>query len=530
MRATTSATRLPGVLAIMVALALAAPGAALASSRQEMILQDDAQLIYAAPSHVSETLRNLKAIGVDRVRVSVVWSLLAPQPDSSKRPKFNATNPAAYPAGVWFRYDFLVRVAEQVGIKIYFQPTAPAPTWATPPRRLAQGYRFSHDPNAKDYGQFVQAIATRYSGHYKAPDVSGKVRALPRVNYWGIWNEPNIGGWMTPQWNTVAGKKVEASPAIYRGMVNAAWSALVNTGHRSDTILIGETAAYGANHKGYGASMDPLIFMRAFYCVGTNYRPLKGTAATEIGCPESGRPGAFARANPALFHATGWAHHPYDFDNAPNIHRGDPNSATLSNLSRIETALDRSQRAYHGRAGKPIYITEWGVQSRGPSPFVKFTQAQQAEYLNEGEYMAWTNPRVPAFAQFLLIDAAPNPHFPVGSKPYWATFQSGLFFYPSDTPKPAFNAFELPIWLPNPRHGSDVRVWAQIRPTDAPRVATLEFKADGSSAWTNLAQLRPTDSEGFLTTHVSLPSAGGLRLAWTGPGNVVLDGRTAQVT
>ncbi len=27
--------------------------------------------------------------------------------------------------------------------------------------------------------------------------------------------------------------------------------------------MIGETAAYGAGHKGYGASMDPLTFVRA---------------------------------------------------------------------------------------------------------------------------------------------------------------------------------------------------------------------------------------------------------------------------
>lgn len=30
-----------------------------------------------------------------------------------------------------------------------------------------------------------------------------------------------------------------------------------------------------------------------------------------------------------------------------------------------------------------------GVQSRGPNPYVAFTQARQAEFPNEGEYMAW---------------------------------------------------------------------------------------------------------------------------------------------
>jgi hypothetical protein len=518
-----------GVLAAILALALAVPGGALASNRQEMILQDDQQLIYAPTDQVGQTLQTLHAMGVDRVRVSVVWSLVAPHPTSGKRPRFDATNPAAYPNGVWFRWDLLDRVARQVGIKLYFQPTAPAPTWATPPRQLPQGYRYSHDPNAKQFGEFVQAVAKRYSGHFVAPNINGGSSALPRVSYWGIWNEPNIGGWMTPQWRTIRGKKVEASPAIYRAMLDAAWRGLVATGHRHDTILIGETAAYGAGHKGYGASMDPLIFTRAFYCVGAKYRPLKGKAATNIGCPRSGSRRAFVRAHPALFDATGWAHHPYDFVNPPSFHRRDPNSATLSNLARIETTLDRAHRAYHQRGGTPIYITEWGIQSRQPSPYVKFSQAQQAEYLNEGEYMAWGKRRVPAFSQFLLVDAGPNAHYPKGSKPYWATFQSGLLFFGSQQPKPAYYAFELPIWLPHPKHGPHVFVWAQIRPLNAPRTATLQFQARGSTTWTNLTTVSSSNPEGFLTTHVSLPSAGGLRMAWTGPGNTVLTSRTAAV-
>jgi hypothetical protein len=519
------------VLAIVVALALAAPAGALASHSQTMTLQDDQQLIYSSQAQVASTLATLKAMGVDRVRVSVVWSLLAPKPASARKPKFNATDPAAYPGGAWARYDVLDALAAQDGLQVYFQPTAPAPTWATPPRQLPQGYRYSHDPNATDYGQFVQAIGKRYNGHTTTTDVTGKPTTLPAVRYWGIWNEPNIGGWMTPQWQTTkGGRKVEASPSIYRRMLDAAWTGLARSGHRQDTIVIGETAAYGAGHKGYGASMDPLIFVRALYCVGTSYRPLRGASATQIGCPKSGSAGSFARAHPALFDAAGWAHHPYDFVNPPTFVRKDPNSASLSSLGRIERALDRSQRAYLKRGGMPIEITEWGVQSRGPSPYVAFSQAQQAEFLNQGEYMAWANPRVPTFAQFLLVDAAPNPNYKKGSKPYWATFQSGLLFYPSQAPKPAYNAFELPLWVPNAHHGSHVLVWGEIRPTNAARVAQLQFEPPGSAVWTTVAAIRPTDAEGFFTTHVSLPSAGGLRLNWTAPNGQPFYSRTAAVS
>jgi hypothetical protein len=469
-------------------------------------------------------------MGVDRVRISVVWRLLAHDSQASKEPKFDATNPSAYPNGVWSRYDFLDRVATQDGLQVYFQPTAPAPNWATPPRKLAQGYRFSHDPNAKEYGQFVQAVGKRYNGSFVSPDINGAPSKLPAVHYWGIWNEPNIGGWMTPQWNTLkGGKKVQASPTIYRGMVDAAWRGLVATGHRHDTIMIGETAAYGAGHKGYGASMDPLTFIRAFYCLGANYTPLKGTAATQIGCPKSGSRTAFVRAHPGLFDEAGWAHHPYDFLHAPDYKRADPDSATLSGISRLEKALDRSARAYHQPAGKPIDITEWGVQSKDPSPFQPFTQAQQAEFINEGEYMAWTNPRVPSFSQFLLYDSGPNTKEPKGSKAYWATFQSGLFEFASRQPKPAFSAFELPLWLPQPKHGPNVYVWGQIRPKTQ-RTAELQFKSRGATSWASIATVRGAGTEGFFTTHVSLPSAGQLRISWLGPGNTPLDSRIATVS
>lgn len=521
-------SRLLGVLATIcaLALALASPGGALASGRQETILQDDSQLLYAQPYQVVQSLATLRAMGVDRVRVSVVWSLLAPDPLSSTRPNFNATDPGAYPAGSWFRYDLIDRVAHRDGLGVYFEPTAPAPYWATPPLKINQGYRWSHDPNAELYGQFVQAVATRYRGNYVP---NGKSSALPRVSYWGIWNEPNIGGWMTPQWRTVHGRKVQASPAIYRRMTNAAWSAFVRTGHRHDTILIGETAAYGSGHKGYGASTDPLTFVRTFYCLSSSFRPLRGRGATAVGCPRSGNRRAFVRANPALFNAAGWAHHPYDFVHPPSFRRPDPDSSTLSGLFRIERALDRSFRAYHRGGGIPIYITEWGIQSRGPNPFVKFSQAQQAKYINEGEYMAWRIRRVRAFAQFLLVDDAPNASHPPGSRAYWSTFDSGLLFYPNGQAKLAYYAFELPIWVPKPRHGRHVYVWAQIRPTSAPRIGSLQFEAKGSRTWKQVAVVRATGAEGYLTTHVPLHSAGGLRLGWTGPGGTVSYGRTAQI-
>ena len=91
------------IAAILAALALLAPGQALASKSQEMILQDDQALVYSCPNDVAAKLTQLKSMGVDRVRVSVVWSLVAPNATADKKPTFNATDPAAYPPGAWYR-------------------------------------------------------------------------------------------------------------------------------------------------------------------------------------------------------------------------------------------------------------------------------------------------------------------------------------------------------------------------------------------------------------------------------------------
>ncbi|MDQ6842325.1 MAG: hypothetical protein M3025_07890, partial [Actinomycetota bacterium] len=65
------------MIAVIAAMAaLLTPSQALASHSQEMILQDDQALVYSSPGQVISTLKNLKRLGVDRVRVSVVWSLI----------------------------------------------------------------------------------------------------------------------------------------------------------------------------------------------------------------------------------------------------------------------------------------------------------------------------------------------------------------------------------------------------------------------------------------------------------------------
>ena len=210
-----------GLVVALCAIIGLMPARALASATQESILMDDDQLIYASPSHVAQVLSQIAALGINRVKVSVVWSLVAPNASSARRPAFDATDPNAYPPGAWDRYDLIVRLARQLGIGVYFQLTAPAPVWAVAHTTPTQGYRWSQKPNPQWFGQFAEAVGRRYSGDFvttvpsteptptvlglplalplsQAP-VAGTPDPLPRVDYWGIWNEPNEGAWLNPQ-------------------------------------------------------------------------------------------------------------------------------------------------------------------------------------------------------------------------------------------------------------------------------------------------------------------------------------------
>src|SRR5207302_8526674 len=55
------------------------------------------------------TLALMRRLGVDRVKVFIPWSAIAPNSASRARPRFNAADPAAYPASAWSSYDTIVR-------------------------------------------------------------------------------------------------------------------------------------------------------------------------------------------------------------------------------------------------------------------------------------------------------------------------------------------------------------------------------------------------------------------------------------
>jgi hypothetical protein len=556
------------------ALALLFPSGALASVSQSSLFQDDDLLIYNTTAGTEQTLQTLASLGVQSIRVSVYWRLVAPDPLSTTRPaNFDASDPAAYPVGSWSRYDQVIEDAQALGIAVNLDITSPAPLWAdqTPDRAdIANTY----DPSGTEFGAFVHAVAERYSGTYIPPpppttpvaaptptpcsgllgcllggnpNGSGTNPApppppvvsttpLPRVSSWSIWNEPNQAGWLTPQWAPdAAGNLVERSPALYRSLVDAGYSSLVATGHGSDTILIGETAPKGLTVKGETRAISPLLFIRDLYCVSSKLQPLTGARASELACPvTAAERSAFPTENPGLFKATGWAHHPYELTFAPTVSVSNPDFVTIANLNRLGDTLDGIERAYHRSRQMPYYLTEFGYMSDPPSP-IGVTLSQQSAYLNQAEFIAYSNPRVRDLSQFLLQD---SPLIPCTrcSDPggYGSSFETGLEFQGGKL-KPSFAAYRMPIFLPSPTigKGAKLRVWGMVRP--APHGAavsvSIQFRAGTSGPFKRIATARTRSHPAYLDTHISLAHSGELRLAWRDPStNVVIYSRDVSAT
>jgi hypothetical protein len=493
------------------------------------MFQDDRLLIDSSTATVTRTLDLLSGLGVDRLRLTILWSSIAPAPLSPTPPAgFAAAQPAAYPSAAWAPYDRVLELARARGMGVDFDLTAPGPVWAMRRGAPVAGQADHYAPSATAFGQFVLAVGRRYSGRYTP---TGAGAPLPRVGFWSVWNEPNQPGWLAPQSVTGAGATTIEAARLYRGYVDAAAAALRRSGHAADTLLVGELAPEGDERPGEAAPVAPIPFLRALYCVGPGYVPLRGAAARALGCP--GSAAGFAAAHPGLFDATGFADHPYSFFLAPATSMSDANFAPLADLDRLQQDLDRIFGAYAVDRRLPIYLTEYGYETNPPNPFRGVSPATQARYLDEAEYLAWLDPRVRALSQFLLRDSAPNGAFRRGSARYWSTFQTGLE-YLDGRPKPALGSYRLPIEIPAPRFapGGAVTVWAMLRlaPNGSAQSAQIQWRPRGGQRFGTLTVAHTDDPSGVLVTRVTPPGSGMIRVAWSGPGGRVVDSRAVSVS
>ena len=115
------------VAAALVACVLAPAAAAHASATQVSIMQDDDQLVYRDDATRDRALDEMKALGVDVVRATVLWRNVAAGVSRNAAARKDLASPRAYGVAVWNRYDNLVRAAQARGLRVYFSVTGPAP-------------------------------------------------------------------------------------------------------------------------------------------------------------------------------------------------------------------------------------------------------------------------------------------------------------------------------------------------------------------------------------------------------------------
>lgn len=495
-----------GIAAVVVAAVLSPASVAAASSRQESVFEDDDLLLYSPADAVDSTMAELRTLGVDRVRLPALWRDLAPD----SRPR-DATDPAAYPADRIAKLDRAINSASAHGLSVLLNIRGGAPAWARgahAPRKIAD--RDAYKPDAKAFGGFVQMLGRRYSGTYVDTDTGPEL--LPRVNAWSLWNEPNWGGLLQPQSERdPRTKRMHTyAPRLYRELYYAGQAGLRASGHAADVILIGETAPLGDKSVGLTHPIYAARFYRDLFCLDARLKPLKGLAARLDGCGDFAKKGALA--------TKGVAHHPYPVLAAPEFKSILPDEIRLADGRRLVRILDAARR-YKRVTGKiPIWYTEFGYQTNPPDPYRGVTPQRQAAWTVRAERLAFSDPRVLAFDQFLLRDTGPQTQYPVSDRRYWSTYQTGLR-YASGEKKPVYDAYRLPLLaLDRIRNGRPLRLWGMVRPgADGVRQSIrIEHRASAKAAWAAIQTLEVRNAKGYFTVHLAHAIPGQYRFVWLG--------------
>jgi hypothetical protein len=323
-----------------------------------------------------------------------------------------------------------------------------------------------------------------------------------QVSLYSIWNEPNHPAFLLPQFNA---NGTPASPRVYRGLFEAAYKGLQAAGIAQPKALMGETAPFGydsVNTHREGAKallhdVAPLAFLRGVLCLNAHYK----------------RSGS-CTALPAY----GYAHHAYTKAAGPAYRPPGADNVTIGVLSRLSRALDLAARAHAIRAGMPIYLTEFGIESF-PGKQNGVPVAQQAEYDAIAEHIAYSNPRVAAFSQYLLRDDPLGGPFANSAIGGYIGFQTGLE-YLSGKRKPLYYGFPVPLVVTKRGHGYSL--WGLVRGATSAAKVTVLVQLKGSHRYRTLKVLR-TNGAGYWALHSSTRGAS-WRVRWRSPAGVKYEG------
>lgn len=456
----------PTLRVAALALALVALAAPAADAARDQFMTFEAPRDLLDPATRPGAMDKIGELGVDRLRVILTWNNVAPSPNARTKPSVDLTDPSVY---AWGEYDALLAAAKERGWEVLLTVSGPVPRWATKSRR-------DHvtKPRPKEFEAFMTAVGRHYAD---------------QVSIWSVWNEPNHPDFLMPQYDK---KKRPASGRIYRKLFLAAWKALRATGNGRDPLLMGETAP-----RGTGKVVAPLAFLRQSLCLDRSYRR-KGRCTN--------------------LPADGYAHHSYSTRQGPFFVPENPDDVTMGVVGRLNRALQLAARAGVVDDGLPIYLDEFGVQSY-PDRLLGVSLRKQPEYYAISEKLAYENPRVASFSQYLLRDDPKDTKGGSGAlaDSAFPGFESGLE-RANGKRKPAYAGFRLPLVVQESGR-TGVRFWGKVRPATGPTEVTLQQR-DGKRSWRTLKTLQ-TDELGYFRSTGRNRAGRTWRVVWTAP-----DGRT----
>ncbi len=379
----------------------------------------DAQAFeFAGEPDTSIALQHARAAGASIVRLTFNWRNI----EHNAPPTAAAAIDPSWPGFDWSFPDEVIRTAVAAGLTPLFEVNN-APTWAEGPDRPPVSPLFpggTWRPSASAFQAFAQAVATRYSGRFPDPASPGGV--LPRVRYWQGWNEPNLNGFLSPQWVKVGNKFAPASPDIYRALLNG-WYRGIKAADPTNVVVSAGTSPFGDLKPG-GIRMPPALFDRELFCLRGRH------SLRKFACPDS----------PVMFDVL--AHHPYPVG-PPRRHAPNPDDVTLPDMARLTVpmAAGLRQGTIAPKRRKQVWATEFSWDTNPPDPG-GIPGTLQGRYM-EGAFSELRSEGVSVALWFLMRDQAPVPNFA-------STLQSGIFFrapnVAQDAPKPAsYTAFSFPF-------------------------------------------------------------------------------------
>jgi len=319
----------------------------------------------------------------------------------------------------------------------------------------------------------MTAVGKRYSGSFES---------LPRVQYWAIWNEPNLNTFLAPQ---TSNKKAFA-PGWYRSMLNAAADA-VHAVNSSNVVIGGETAPFGVGAVSRTAT-KPIDFMEKVLCISekrvVNKRTKQVTYTYKSACKTKTK-----------FDI--WSHHPYT-QGGPTTKAKLHGNVSLGDMGEMRTVLNAAIKAKHVVSGKKVrlWVTEFSWDSKPPDR-KGVPVALETRWVAQMLYQTWSS-GVSLVSWFILRDQ------PLAS----SDWQSGLYYARSsiskDRAKPVLRAFRFPfVALPQTVNGkTTVLLWGR---TPASKSGSVVIERKSGSTWKKVKTLS-ANRYGIFQTRISRPA------------------------